>query len=71
MSEADPLKVQYDMKKFRKALRKTWQNMQAQYRAGGFLFRGADGRLQFRHIESPQIEDFEIKAERRRGEDRL
>jgi hypothetical protein len=71
MSEADPMRKQYDMGAFRLALREMWKGMRTLYLDGSLFFRTPDGVLLFRKVPFPEIADFEIKAEKRRGEDRL
>lgn len=75
MSEADPTRPAYNMKKYRRALRLAFRTMQLQYRDGierPYLLPEIRWGMERNETEKrwPDILDFEIKASRKR-EDRL
>jgi len=71
MSEANPLKVTYNMNKYRKMLKLAWKAMQYQYADGvpkPYLLPAMAWAPKAPERTWPSIEDFEIKASRPRGE---
>ena len=76
MTESNPTRPAYNMKKYRRALKLAFKTMQLQYLDGiekpyllpETIWSGDRNEVEKRW---PDIYDFEIKAEKRRGEDRL